>query len=330
MRKTKYILPLLLVGIVIAFSYSGRRAPTTVAKVITLPTSSASSGLTTNALQKKFASESQGTDDLEIQSCLSFWKNIKEWKSSDLSVPDNGNCEHVPATLSNFHGAYKNFCKDYYSNSHNDLLSKSCLSALFAYRIQSNYWATRDVPLSEISDMDVLNDRLFAEFYISPANATLVAKRMLELSPESEGASKMVLSTSVAEAYATHFPPGDSRWATLQELMEEVRANLPQNSNELREMEAIVSVYGAKTMFDAKEAAQRISSLSESPGLGFYYLAKRAADDGQYHLAAQFLREATKREPAQARYFDQLQRLTDPKTAGMGFPFALSLSGLSK
>ena len=275
--------------------------------------------------EKRIGNADSLMTEVQIKACLSLWDKMQGWKPGELTTPVPNDCNKVPFSLLGFHQVYDRDCKDYFKSHGEKMVSLPCYSALISYRIHFRYYLGKKIPVSEIRDTRLLKERIFVESIQDPTKAILSAQRLMELTQGSEDASKLLLSSSIAQAYARQIPAGDPRWRELADVASALKERVAQESDEMLEATALSSVYGARTLDQAKTEALQFAQKWERPGIGFYYLSRRESDRGQNDRAAYYMRQALEREPGQIKYSSLLTQLEHPSARRVSFPYLVPL-----
>lgn len=253
--------------------------------------------------------------------CQEFFSKLRSLDlrndSASSSLPAE-KCRKVPEAFSNLQAFYDQHCNS-------KPRSKECLLALYHYRAALTDFYTQDQSLSQISDPQVLFDKMLANRTTAPKKALEAAQRLSELEPHLYEAYKMEILQSLF--IASQDPEkSDLDWNRLDSVIEKAR-ELKGQDPELIEAVLLSEIFRNTDPRSLQDKARQFSEDSPQEWRGPYYLAWGLFNEGRGQEALDALMEAKRRDPQNPRINQSLEGLQKGKAKP--FESGLSFSDLN-
>lgn len=168
-----------------------------------------------------------------------------------------------------------------------------CVNALNEVRQEVAEFSTRNTPIELIRDVPTLTQKLMGYARKHPTDLktmTLLAKRMVELEPESSEAQALLLQVTYADWRKN--PDSEdklARAAQLQDASDRLMELSPQNS--FYAQYRLQFELDSGNLTTVREIAERLANDDSSMNLGKFYLAQLAFRDGDTQRASGYLNE---------------------------------------
>lgn len=179
-----------------------------------------------------------------------------------------------------------------------------CRAALFRYRIQSMEELTKEVPLDGISAPGILLEKLYVRMQSDgggAGGAYEIAKKLLEIAPDSPRGAELLVSTSFMEMFHNPSSVNPDKLETLRSDIDQAIL-LGANSREIRAAELFFLISQGGDLGAFRSQVERFSSDYPQSGSGPYFLAWLEAKNGNRALTLQHLQRAVQIEPDFGRY----------------------------
>jgi tetratricopeptide (TPR) repeat protein len=203
--------------------------------------------------------------------------------------------------------------------------SKECLIALYHYRAALTDFYTQKLAISEISDPQVLFDKMLANRTTAPQKSLEAAQRLTELEPHLYEAYKMEILQSLFIASQNPEKP-DLDWNRLDLVLEKAR-ELKGQDPELVEAVLLSEIFRNSDPRSLQDRARQLSEDYPQEWRGPYYLAWGLFNEGRGQEALDALMEAKRRDPKNQRIDQTLEGLQNGKAKP--FESGLSFSDLN-
>lgn len=255
--------------------------------------------------------------------CLKFWNDLRgmnlNQKDTALPVP-TGCAEQLPPQLQRWHEAYRQSC--------GAARTPECDQTLIGYRAAATEELTRNTPLGDIRDRDVLADKMLARLQGKAAGVADVADRMLDLDPSSKEAAQAASMLRVQDAKSAAVgKPDDPAWKKVDETLERASRTMGSDSRAVLESRLFAENMRYLDPDRLRDSASDVSRTHPTLGVGPYHQAWAELQDGNRARAIELLEEAVRREPNDPRFRGTLDQLrssatSQPFQVDMSFQFA--------
>ncbi len=250
--------------------------------------------------------------------CRELWTDIRKLNLGDSSifqedryqVPDASQCQGLAEPFASLQKSFAEKCqppKKVTDEKEKALNASNCQLAAFYYRAQITEYLTRDEDLSDISDMKVLTDKLFAKFMNDPKTAADVASRMLEIDPTYYPAAQTLLfSHMIAASDSARGNMNDPVWQTVRADLDRAKQMNP-NDPQSAELDLFLLASQSDDPAKVRERAQAYADANPNSPLGLYYLAWAAYRSGNPDLGWQYLQSDLNKFPGEPRITATMQ-----------------------
>ena len=253
--------------------------------------------------------------------CLDFWDDLQRLDLLMLSypptidrLPGGDQCTKFPPELTYVHAEYLEKCGPFSLgiNAGSDQKAweskiSECLNALYMLRAGISTWNTRDLKLAEITDLQLLSDRLMFSFTKmfsetpDPTDLALVAERMLALDPKIYGATKGLLIAKALDGMFVKPRRGDDAyWEGFQKWVERAR-DLNSSDPELDDFEFMARTRGYNPA-DVKREAENAIRQNPNSAVHHNLLGHSSWKLGDRAAASAALKRAIELDPANKEY----------------------------
>lgn len=260
--------------------------------------------------------------------CIEFWNALRgfDLTRGQTEFPDikavtkSGRCNSVPAVLKNLHDHFNKTC----GPNEN---SAQCLVALYYYRAGLTDFLTRNLKIEQINDPKVLIDKMLANREINPELSVRAAEKLSELEPSLyEPRKAQVLGRLYMATKEASGANGDA-WGKLDEAIRRAK-ELGNSDPELLEAELMSELFRSNNMVRAQEKAKEAAEDFPNQWRGPYFAAWALFKDGRGQEALDYLVEAQRRDPGNARVKEALEGIK--KGDANPFKGGISFSDLSQ
>jgi len=263
--------------------------------------------------------------------CQKYWESVRSLDLGEFEkvpptireLPNSSECKSPPREFELVHRQVEEACSGIDFSTKVDASNASawltklqpCYDNLVLYRAQMTEWLTRDTPLSEITDPDILDDKLLSRIAVDAASSVDVARRLVQLQPENYLVRKALVWGELNRAAKN--ARGAEDWRAVEEALQAVRdrGELAANDRQFAEMEGVVLAKKNGDPRDILPFAERMNREHPDWGVGPYQLAFVASKEGNSEDAIKWTREAIRREPGNPTYKNTLGRLLAGFTA---------------
>lgn len=260
--------------------------------------------------------------------CLEFWNSLrgfdltrKESEFPDIkSMTKSGRCNSVPPELKNLHDHFNKTCEP-------GANSNQCLVALYYYRAALTDFATRNMKIEQINDPKILVDKMLANREINPLLSVQAAERLSDLEPKLYEAKKAQVLGRLFIATKNSDASSEETWNALDEAIQKAK-ELGDSDPELIEAELMSELFRPNNIKRAQEKAKELAEDFPDEWRGPYFAAWALFKEGRGQEALDFLAEAQRRQPENARIKEAIEGIKK----GDANPFRgdISFSDLSR
>jgi hypothetical protein len=247
------------------------------------------------------------------QECRALWEDLQ---SRDFSEPPtdlkNGTDCQAPKLLAMFHRDYLEQCgfKPIPTKSKRAVVkptAESCVASAIQYRLRANDFLTQNQPLAEITDLDLLKDKLVSQSEQNPVRAAEVAERLLTLDSNNIEAAKASFMGRFVD-FQTN-PKDPEKMKNAERALEVLKRQPDSGTAEIAEMEMTLLVFKGKENGREKFLSLAADTAQKFPqsGIGPYNQAVGAFLDQNKEQSILHLKEAIRREPHNIRYLESLR-----------------------
>ncbi|NBX77086.1 MAG: hypothetical protein EBQ92_11065 [Proteobacteria bacterium] len=260
--------------------------------------------------------------------CLEFWNTLRgfDLTRGQSEFPDikaatkSERCSSVPPALKNLHDHFNKTCGPKAN-------SAQCLVALYYYRAGLSDFLTRNLKVEQINDPKVLIDKMLANREINPELSVKAAEKLSELEPSLYEARKaQVLGQLFLATKQASGANGDA-WGKLDDAIRRAK-ELGNSDPELLEAELMSELFRSNNTARAQEKAKEAAEDFPNEWRGPYFAAWALFKDGRGQEALDYLVEAQRRDPGNARVRETLEGIK--KGDANPFKGGISFSDLSQ
>ncbi len=263
-------------------------------------------------------------EDKVAPECVAVWTKLRALNLSEAftfppkpeALTDVSGCGTPPLAVASVHARYLQDCKDMKQRFRAEMTGQEwsqavapCYMAATLYRATLTDWMTRDQKLSDITDPQVLSDKLAAKIFTDPGTAAEVAERLLEVEPDLYPAAKISAVARLMDAEGrAKGDPANPIWGKLDDRLAEAAKRNP-NDRSLVELEFVSEMLRAR---DPRDLDAKLQTLKEkNPALADYYGACIENKTGNQEEAIRRLQEMIARgtrDPRIAATLDKMQK----------------------